>query len=83
MKKYKPVYVEWIDSSFCSAQNWQYLDDLPDEKPVVCRSAAFLIKKSKKGLRIAHSVHYQVEGTQLGGVTDIPTICVKKLRYLK
>ena len=85
MKKYKPAYVEWIDSKYCTSNGWEYLEDLPDiEKPSVCYSVGMVLKKTKRVLRLVCNInHMYTAEMQVGGVLDIPTIAIKKLRYLK
>ena len=85
MKKYKPVYVKWVDSGLCASTGWEFLDELDAiDKPIICHTAGFLLKKNKCMVRVAGSVN-QIHRTttQIGSVIDIPTSAVKKLRYLK
>ncbi|HAR43055.1 MAG TPA: hypothetical protein DCS07_10580 [Bdellovibrionales bacterium] len=82
MKKYKPVYVEWIDSSYSAVPGWQDIEDLAKHNTETCYTTGFLIEKTKKAVRIAGSVHISFDLTELAGVCDIPTFAVKKLRYL-
>jgi len=82
MKKYRSVYVEWIDSSSVVTSGWKREDELPDSDPILCRSIGFLYEKSKKAIRILATYYKQPSGLMVDGVTDIPLVAVKKLRYL-
>ena len=83
MKKYRPVYVEWWDSSDVVSQGWQHAADLPSSDPIRCRSVGFLYEKSKKSIRLLTTYYKQPSGLIMDGVCDIPLVAVKKLRYLK
>ena len=83
MKKYRSVYVEWIDSSSVVTAGWKREDELPDSDPILCRSVGFLYEKSKKAIRLLTTYYKQPSGLLMDGVTDIPLVAVKKLRYLK
>lgn len=83
MKKYKPVYVEWWDSSSVVTAGWQREDELPSSDPLLVRSIGFLYEKSKKAVRLLATYYEQPSGLVMDGVTDIPIVAIKKLRYLK
>ncbi len=83
MKKYKPVYVEWWDSSSVVTAGWKREDEMPSSDPILCRSTGFLYEKSKKSIRLLTTYYKQPSGLLMDGVTDIPLVAVKKLRGLK
>ena len=58
---------------------WEYLDDLPQLQPVICRTVGFLLEDDKEYKIMAQSV----SDTQVHGRIAIPAMCIKSLRRLK
>ena len=83
MKKYKPVYVEWWDSSGLAEIGWKHETVLPSSDPVLCVSVGLLYEKTSKAIRLIGGYYSQPSGLIVDCVQDIPLVVIKRLRYLK
>lgn len=72
----KTVEIEWVDSKG-SYVVWQFKDEY-HEDIAYCKTVGYLIKKTKEVTIVAQSESED----QYGKVFRIPTISIKKLRYL-
>lgn len=74
------VEVTWLDSSSCSG--WHAMNEIPT-KPLECRSAGYLVHKSRSSLVVALSASEARSRHGFGDTITIPRACVKKIRRLK
>lgn len=72
------VEVLWIDS--CVLRGWKPQSEVDDLEPLLCASAGYLIRYTKKELVIAQS---QSDCGDRGDCIVIPRSCVKEVRYVK
>jgi hypothetical protein len=81
MKKYKPVYVEWVDS-VATVAAWLSKDEAlewgKDSGNYKISQIGFVMKKTKKYLLLAS----RISPEQVGGVFKIPIKCVTKITSL-
>ncbi len=75
---YKKVEIEWIDSK-SGLNAWEYLEDLSELKPAICKTAGYLIEDAKEYKIIAQSL----SDTQVHGRIAIPAACIIKLKRIK
>lgn len=82
MKKYKPVYIEWIDS-VATVPVWlsveEAIDWAKDEDNYKIRQIGFVFKKTKKFLLLIS----RISPEQVGGAFKIPVKCITKIISLK
>ena len=80
MSKSPPiVVVEWEDSAVLSRNPWSAGRDVQKLKPLVCYSAGYLIRKTKK--RVVVCAH--LAGHQVAGELSIPAGCIKNMKVIK
>jgi hypothetical protein len=78
------VMVEWLDSFGCSA-NWQEFTEIREPRPVICKSAGWLVcngKKSKVILPHLADCHNGKIEQGCGDMT-IPNACIRKITVLR
>lgn len=73
-----PVLVEWLDSKGVTA-GWDFKDDLPPIKPVLCRTVGFLLE-SRPGFRVLAMTD---SAEQVLGRMCIPAGCIKRIKRLR
>jgi hypothetical protein len=78
MEKYKPVLVEWEDTT-CFAQQ-QRVEDVLELKPTAFQTLGFLVANRQKRLIVAGDI-----GTDgcLRDINIIPRGCITKITYLR
>ncbi len=83
IKKIRKVEIEWNDS-YSRTQTWYDLNFLTSNKQnEFIKSIGYLIKKTKKQVMIAQSLHFEEEYPTKGGhIFEIPTGCIKRIKYL-
>ena len=77
LQKFKKVEVVWHDAY--STDDWTSIDEL-DEKPLVCSSIGWLVKKTKAAIVVAGTIN------ATGGACcsiNIPRGMVQKITYLQ
>lgn len=81
MKKYKAVYIEWIDS-VATVPAWLSVEEAiewgKDEDNYKIRQIGFVLKKTKKYILLISRISYE----QVGGVFKIPIKCITKISSL-
>lgn len=80
-KKYKAIYIEWIDSC-ATVPTWMSKEDAlewgNDSENFKIKQIGFIMKKTKNILLLAS----RISPEQVGGVFKIPVKCITKLTSL-
>ena len=74
-KAVRMVHVSWVDSMGTSG--WH--NNIDADADIRCESVGFLMDKTEKRVKIYMSKN----AFQKGDVLEIPTVAVKKIKYLK
>jgi len=78
VRKPRPVLIDWIDSVGLSP-GWEHTDSLEPLRPMRCRTAGFLLQRTKKYTTVTTTLG---EGQVLGRLT-IPNTAIRRIRKLK
>lgn len=83
IKKLKRVEITWNDS-FSRTQTWYELEIVNTAKQDdYITTIGYLVRKTKKYLTVAQSLHFEEEYPTKGGhIFEIPRGCIKKIIYL-
>ena len=81
MDNRKMVHVQWVDSMF-EPTGWTGDGDMlePDMR---CESMGFLVEKTRKYIRIAHSRDLQGPKESFAGLFTIPRSAITRLEYVE
>lgn len=73
----KKVYIERVDSKSGSTE-WEYLEDIENLSPVMCKSIGFLLVDTKEYKTLASTM----SESQVWGRITIPTCAINKFQIL-
>ncbi len=81
--KYKPIYIEWLDSFGCTGK-WEDIEDYKSQ-PLICKTIGFIVFEDNKVISIASNIAEETELTfnQANGIMSIPKVSIVKRKNVK
>jgi len=76
--KYKPVLVEWVDSSLI--EGWTFTEEISHRKPLFIETIGWLIHQSKKQLIVSSSLGKNPD--QACGTINIPIVSINQIKEI-
>lgn len=79
------VYIEWLDSKGITTE-WEFLEEIPDLHPALCRSTGFVFKEDAEYITVIQNLAFNPEvedETQISGRMTIPKCAITDLRTIR
>ena len=82
MKRFTPIYVEWVDAGGLNNDGWHDVDIKKNEPPItLCKSLGFYLESTKHYIYLCQNFD-SVDPTAATNIERIPHGCIQKIRKI-